>query len=296
MSRQVFRQTRQWRFDRVVLLLLFVFTLPLASLPAQDASEKDPDKELAEQRLDLMQKRIAQIAVRPAPPGPEFPGHFEAQPFFRYDDPARGYVSAALWRLGAEGRPLAIISTELQPLYHGRPRIVYEYLSLTAQSFVAASPDFRWSPEGSAVEFKPVPDSPAPAENARLRLLQMRKEARRFSGFELVAKERCELRLLPQPADRYTPSAAERADGGIFILAFGTNPEAVLFLESDGAKWNYAFGRLSGAQQIQLKLDDDAVVWEVGPVKYSSSAPYTAWNAAASIPGIAADGSPIPSK
>lgn len=296
MSRQAFRQTPQWRFDRVVLLLLFVFAFPVASLPAQDVKEDEPDKVLAQERLDLMQKRIAQFVVRPAPRGPEFPGQFEAQPIFRYDDPARGYVAAALWKLGAEGRPLAIISTELQPLYHGRPRIVYEYLSLTAQSLIAASPDYYWSPEGSAIEFKPVPDSPAPAENERLRLLQMRKEARRFSGFELVAKERCELRLLPQPVDRYTPNTAERADGGVFILAFGTNPEAVLFLESDGTKWNYAFGRLSGAQQIQLKLDNDAVVWEVGPVKYASSAPYTASNAAASIPGIAPDGSPIPTE
>jgi hypothetical protein len=205
-------------------------------------------------------------------------------------------VAAALWKLGAEGRPLAIISTELQPLYHGRPRIVYEYLALTSQRFVAASSDFRWGPLSNAIEFKPVPDSPAPAETERLRLLQMRKEARRFSGFELVGNERCELRLLPQPIDRYTPSTAERADGGIFILAFGTNPEAVLFIESDGTKWNYAFGRLSGAAQIQLKVDDDAVVWDVGRVKYASSEPYTASNAAASIPGIAPDGSPLPTQ
>ena len=115
---------------------------------------------------------------------------------------------------------------------------------------------------------------------------------KRFSGEELVGKEKCELRLLPQPIDRYTPSATDRADGAIFIAAYGTNPEAVLFIESDGKSWNYAAGRLAGATTISLSIDG-ATAWEGAPVKYGSNSPYTASNAPADIPGISPDGTEI---
>jgi hypothetical protein len=117
-------------------------------------------------------------------------------------------------------------------------------------------------------------------------------DERSVKRFELVDKEKCELRLLPQPIDRYTPSSADRADGAIFLLAFGTNPEVALFIESDGTAWNYAAGRLSGACQIRLTIDG-VTAWEGAPVNYGSNQPYNASNAAADIPGIAKDGSEI---
>ena len=153
-------------------------------------------------------------------------------------------------------------------------------------------------PKGTALEFKPVPDAPPPDETAPRRLRQMRAIVNRFTGVEVRAgaevreKERCELRLLPQPIDRYTPSSADRADGAIFIAAFGTNPEAVLFIESDGKAWNYAVGRLCGATTISLSIDRKTA-WEGAPVRYSVDSPYTASNAHAEIPGIAPDGSEI---
>lgn len=263
----------------------------VVSLAAQEANETDPEKKLAQQRLDLMQQRMQQFTVSANAEG--FPERFERNPLFRYDDPARGYVAAALWKLGEKGRPLAIISTELQPRYQGKPRIVYEYLALTERPFVAASPDYRWVPATNALEFKPIPDSPAPAETERQRLVQMRAEARRFTMHEVVGGQRYELRLLPQPIDRYTPSAAERADGAIFVLAFGTNPEALLFVESDGTNWEFAIGRLSGSSLISAQIGE-AVVWEIGRVVYAANSSYTASNAAANIPGIAADGSVLP--
>jgi hypothetical protein len=176
--------------------------------------------------------------------------------------------------------------------YYGKPRIVYEYLSLSPNSFTATSKDFNWKPEGKAIEFKPVPGAQAPDETASRRLLQMRAIVKRFSGEELVGKDKCDLRLLPQPIDRYTPSNADRADGAIFIAAFGTNPEAVLFIESDGKAWNYAAGRLAGAQTISLSIDG-AKAWEGDPVRYGWNSSYTASNAKADIPGIAEDGTEI---
>lgn len=266
---------------------------PAPPKPAAPAVEEEqtPEKQLAKKRLDLMTSRIGQVQVRSGVEGIDLPATFESTPIFRYDDPARGLVSAAVWRLGAKGRPLAIITTELQPRFLGKPRIVYEYLSLIDTPFTASSKDCAWSPRASEVTFKPIPGAPEPAENERQRLIQMRTEAKRFIASEVV-KERYELRLVPQPIERYTPEGSPRADGSMFILAFGLNPEAILFIESDGKQWNYAIGRLAGASKMSAEIDGQ-VVWEVGPPKYVWQSSYAGSNAPADIPGIAPDGTPI---
>jgi hypothetical protein len=252
-----------------------------------DEPNKSKDDELAARRIELMQARIASVKVTSNEEG--FPVQFDSKPIFRYSDPARGYVSAAVWKLGEKGRPRALITTELHRRFQGSPRIVYEYLSLTPTRFSAAGGDVRWAPEGTALEFKLIPGTQSPEATAAQRLRQMRAVAKRFVGNELNDKERCELRLLPQPVDRYAPSSADRADGAIFLLSFGTNPEVALFIESDGKAWNYAAGRLSGAGEITLTIDGEAA-WQGAPVSYGSNQPYTASNAPADIPGLSSDG------
>lgn len=255
-----------------------------------DAPKKGGDEKISAQRLELMQTRIASVKVTSSEEG--FPTEFTAKPVFRYTDPARGYVAAAVWKLGDKGRPRALITTELYRLFFGKPRIVYEHLSLTKTPFSAMGGDIRWAPEGTAFEFKPIPGAEAPEKTPQRRLLQMRAIAKRFAGDEVVRNERCELRLLPQPVDRYTPSATENADGGMFLLTYGTNPEAVLLIESDGMAWNFAAGRLSGSSKLVLTIDGETA-WEGPPHKYGLNQPYTASNAIADIPGIAPDGSEI---
>lgn len=268
---------------------------PAAAAPNEPATLKaEPETEekaLARKRLDLQAQRIGQMKVAWKEPADNLPAQFETTPIFKYDDPARGLVSAGLWRLGPKGRPLAIISTELQPRYHGSPRIIYEYLSLTPKAFTVTSNDTRWSPSASEIEFKPIPGAPEPAENPAQRLIQMRAQARRFTASEVV-KERFELRLMPQPIERYTPAGSDRADASMFLLAFGLNPEAILFIESDGKQWNYALGRLAGASKMNAEIDGQPA-WEAGPARYGWQNPYTASNSQADIPGIAPDGTPV---
>jgi len=264
--------------------------LAIPTMGRADEPEKQEDAELAARRLALMQERIAAVKVTSGEEG--FPEEFVAKPIFRYTDPARSYVAAAIWKLGEEGRPRALIATELRRQFFGSPRIVYEHLSLTPTGFTASGGDTHWAPDGSSLEFKPVPDAPAPDKTPERRLLQLRAIAKRFGGHELIGKDRCELRLLPQPIDRYTPSSAERADGALFLFTFGTNPEAVLCLESDGKSWSYAAGRLSGATKIELTIDDKTA-WEGARVRHGLNSTYTASNAPADIPGIAPDGSEI---
>lgn len=43
------------------------------------------------------------------------------------------------------------------------------------------------------------------------------------------------------------------------LLMFGTNPEIVLFLESDGTDWTYAAGRMTGAETVTMTLDVETV-------------------------------------
>lgn len=276
--------------SRMATAASLVLSCSLMTSGQADDEAKSKDDELAMRRLELMQKRITGIKVKGIEAG--FPVEFESKPIFRYFDPARGYVSAAVWKLGDKGRPRALITTELHRQFHGKPRIVYEFLSLTPVRFAAASTDLRWEPEGTALEFKPVPDTPAPETTAARRLLQLRAIAKRFGGEELVEKEKCDLRLLPQQVERYTPSAAEHADGAMFLMAFGTNPEVALFIESDGKAWSYAAGRLSGASLISLTIDGKEA-WVGARVQYGGNQPYTASNAPADIPGIGFDGSEI---
>src|SRR5258707_11916928 len=93
-------------------------------------------------------------------------------PLFRYDDETRGYVDGTVWRLGEKGRPLAIITAELHPRYlNGGPKGVYDLLSLTERPFTARSADIPgWTPGGSAVRMKPLPDAPAPSPLAAQRV------------------------------------------------------------------------------------------------------------------------------
>ena len=120
----------------------------------------------------------------------------------------------------------------------------------------------------------------------------MREIARRFASHEEVKDEKCDLRLLPTPVDRYSPSKDDRADGAIFLFTFGTNPEVVLLIESDGKTWRYAAGRLTGAQVVVLTLDN-ALAWEGAPCQMGRDSPFTGSITPIAIPGIAEDGSEI---
>ena len=251
-----------------------------------DASQS----EIKSKRHKLMESRIAAVQVKSDEEG--FPTAFESMPIFRYTDPARRYVAAAIWKLGTTRRPKALMTTELHRSYRGRPRIVYEYLSLTPVKFAAVGGDVAWRPEGSAIEFQPIPGASRPEATPQRRLLQMRELSKQFQGKEVVENEKCELRLLPQPVDRYTPTSANRADGAVFLLTYGTNPEIALFIESDGEQWSFAAGRLAGASHIDLSIEGKPV-WEGKPVNYAQTSAYTASNSPADIPGIGPDGAEI---
>lgn len=253
----------------------------------KEVAEKSGEARLIDERNELMRELVAGFQVESNAPG--FPMQFEPEPIFRYTNPDGGAVAASVWKLGGEGRPRALLTVELNLTAIKRPAVMYEYSSLTATPFVLVSPRMRWSPSRTLYEFKPLPDMPPPEATPARRLIQMRNAADRFACSEADSVKRNELRLLRQPVDRYKPGQAERADGAIFLFVFGTNPEVVLFLESDGADWTYAVGRMTGMKTVSMKLDGKTV-WEGAPLEKGNDSPYTGSANAIVIPGFTAEG------
>jgi hypothetical protein len=116
-----------------------------------------------------------------------------------------------------------------------------------------------WQPSGAGVVMQEFPKAPAPADDATKRLRQMKDLVRQIKAHEITSLrgqppgERYELRLLPQPVHRYEDAKSGLIDGGMFIIAYGLNPEIVLLLEarrlgSSAPAWYCGFARISIAK------------------------------------------------
>lgn len=256
----------------------------------KDPSGKSRSEMLAAQRLEAIRQRVSDATIQSHELG--FPTRFADKPIFKYSDPARGRVSSAVWKLGDEGRPKAILVSELIPKNFGAPCIAYEFISLTKIPFSVSSNDMNWSPSSTLYEFKPIANAPTPEKTAVRRLIQMREIAGRFACREVDRNQKCELRMLSQPVDRYVPSQAPNADGAIFLFTFGTNPEVLLLMESDGIQWQYAVGRMTGAEEVVLTIDG-TIEWRATALQPGTTSPYTGSIAPMDIPGIAKDGSEL---
>lgn len=279
------------RFTGLSLLTLLLCVPSFALIvddPLEGAQVVKPDspEEIAEARRKILEGRAHAFRFQAA--AIDFPAALEPEPLFRYDDQTRGYVDGFVWKLGAKGRPLAIITNELHPNYlGGGKRVVYDFLSLTDQRFTARSSDMGWAPGGSAVEFRPIPDAPAPAATAAQRLPQIKSLARRFEATQEVTERPGEknlvpLRLLPKEIDRYAPTDDTLADGAIFLLVNGRNPGLVLLVETDGKGWSYAIGRLSMPSTFKVRLGGEEV-WARPPGPHPDGS-YTASNVTAKFP------------
>lgn len=278
-----------WKMGLAVWLGLVVAGVLAADEKSQPSStEKDATSEIAERRLNVMKSRVQSIGF--ASTDANFPKQLQPTPLFRYEDQPRGYVDGTVWRLGEQGRPLAIVTAELHPKYLNEgPRIVFDLLSLTERSFTAKSADVPgWTPRGSAVTMQRLPDAPNPAKSAVARLGQMKLLARRFSATQEVMEldtTFVHLRLLPREIDRYAPTMNTESDGAIFLFVNGRNPGVVLLIETNGQDWTYGVGRLSATSSLTMRLDD-GVVWKqprvIGSLTWSS--PYTATNTPATFP------------
>jgi hypothetical protein len=122
-----------------------------------------------------------------------------------------------------------------------------------------------WTPQPPGVEMRDVPDTPAPAKNRAARLMQMKAIARRFSAYtEEASRGKRELRLLPTPLDRYPEDSTDDADGALFSLVVGNDPEVILFVEKGekpvgGPVWQY--GLALSTRSTSVAMLDEREVW-----------------------------------
>jgi len=240
-----------------------VLALASVALGQQHAEEGA----VSRNRLKFMEETIGSLAATSDQIKSAADLRFAAKPLLRYSDPTRGMtdqnvlVDATVWRLGESGRPTGLVTLELYHTTANSGVLAYEFASLTPVAFSLThtnQPSIHWKPTGSAITFRALEGTSAPAKTAAARLAQMRQLARRFAVQEIVKGEVIECRLLAQPIDRYQSAQDEIEDGAIFAFANGTNPELGLVLEAGKRGWTFGTARLSSAEVI-VKLDDREV-------------------------------------
>jgi hypothetical protein len=242
----------------------FARTISIASalLPVIAVAQEQPvaqDDAVAKRAADFLQTVVGEMRVN-NDVGELKSLRPKATPILRYSDPARVYPAAGVWRLGESGRPPLLVSVEYWLRAEtDEPRIMFEFISFTDQKLeLKADEQTTWRGDGGAATFVKLENAPRPAASDKQRLVQMRALARRFSASEKHMGEFYDLRLLPQPLDRYTDKQQGVEDAAIFVFAFGTNPELALLLESADSGWRYAVMRMSWAE-LAIKFDDKEV-------------------------------------
>jgi hypothetical protein len=228
----------------------------------------EPVESLAKKMLPIYVKEASEysLAVESAP---KKELELKKEPLLEWSNPVRGGQGQGvvfLWL--REGRPSALgcIYSQPAPRLKGR-RIIHEFLALDRAKLLVSRPNGNtpWAPQ-AGLERKELPDAGAPAVTAGARLVQMRRLAQEFSGYETDSEgKRWALRLLPAPLYRYPAAKTGVIDGALFALVSteGTDPEVLLILEAraeDGkTRWEYACGRFAGRSLYVQRKDKE--VW-----------------------------------
>lgn len=256
-----------------------------------ECDEKDPKSEpteaaksVSKKTLDLMQEAVDAFQVSSIEVEPESAIKFGKSSKLRYDDQVRNLLDAGVWRLGEQGRPTAYVTIELYGAGKGQALLTYEFVSLTARQFSMISKKGpRWAPNVTELTFESLNNVPAASNSDKLRLVQMRDLARRFTARQLYQGQKIELRLLPQPIDRYKDEEHQIIDGATFVFANGTNPELGMLLETDGKTWKYGLFRLC-TSAVDLQFDEVQVPGIQPNAAYGTNRAYTATRHSVQLP------------
>ena len=238
----------------------------------------EPDDGLGKKLLPIYIKEAESysLAVESAPTKEL---ELKKEPVFEWLNPARdlgqhGFIF--LWLRDWRPAALACIFSHPHEKLPGR-KILHELHALDSEKLLVKRDGLnQWKPEAGLIR-KDLPDAPVPGATAGARLLQMRKLAQEFTGYEVDREnKRWELRLLPTPLYRYPTAKAGVIDGALFALisSAGTDPEVLLLIEAketDGKiQWEYACGRFSDWELRILRKDKE--VWSSIPSTENSPA------------------------
>lgn len=245
------------------LLLSCLAASALLAADQDSADEKQAADKTSASRLRAIREIMEQITMKStAGDAPEVLD-LKPEPLLRYNDATRKILDSVVFRVGTKGRPVALISAELYGRKGTHFLLNHEFVALHQPKLQMKRDVFVWEPQEGMLTFQEVPSAEPPVANPRLRLTQMRRIAEQFSASQMFGRSRIELQRMATPLDRYTPSDQPRADGSLFAFTWGVNPEAVLFVETDGQKWFYGWVPLTSAP-VEAKLGDE-VVWKCPP-------------------------------
>jgi hypothetical protein len=247
------------RWRQIILSALCLIATTAAAVCEEESEVKKATDKASASRLRAVREFMGQIEMKSIMGDQIDLLELKPDPLIRYSDATRDIVDSLVFRVGKKGRPLALISAELYGRQGTTLLLNHEFVALFEPKLRMKRDAFVWEPREGTLVFKDFPASDPPAENPRTRLAQMRKLSEKFTASQMFGTSQIVLRRMSTPVDRYEPSDHARADGSIFAFAWGVNPEAALFIESDGKKWVYAWAPLSSAP-LEAKLDD-TVVW-----------------------------------
>lgn len=256
---------RHRRRISVLVALLAIALTTRAFAQSDEKRKKQREKSLSEMRNSAETTKVYQLDDEKQTAAKLLP-----HPLFRYSDQPRGIFDATLWGWGTRGRPVAV--SKLEAIRDQQRRSLWQYclVSLSEGRIEAIwSGGERFLSKKPGLEFRRIPEGPAPSDKKIGRLFQLKKLARRFSATIYVDGRRDkkqEMRLLPRPIYRYSDANAGLRDGAIFGFATnGTNPDTLLVIEllkqgSSAPEWQYGLARMTTGE-LHVRLDNNEV-WQ----------------------------------
>jgi hypothetical protein len=211
----------------------------------QQSGKTDVAKGQSERRLELIRRRVESLTAT----GPkEVKYEFSKQPILRYSDASRDIVDAALWSLGRNGRPRAVLVLEV----YGGNFVQYELTVVADPPQSVRAAGLVWSPRQTPFTWSKISDFEPPRATSTVRRRQIRQVSQQFSASEHWRGQTIQLNLQARPILEYEDKELGVLDGAVFVWAHGTNVEILMFIEARqdadrGTHWVAGFSRLAAA-------------------------------------------------
>jgi len=226
--------------------------------PAQSGAES---ADSADSRLEFLNETFSEFALSRESLEP-FPS---SKPLLRYTNPVRNSFSDGTTYLWLDsGRPIGAGTISIR----GDGAVWSEFTSLS-KTPLECTQDGRpiWTPAAGNLVDQPLENGPVAAPAARLRLIQFRRLARRFSVIMSDSAQDPDnvqtLRMLDEPIHSWPQE--KPAVGALFSFCETTDPEGLLRLEYDeeDRAWTFSFSRMT-SRPLTVRLDEREILSVTG--------------------------------
>ena len=175
-------------------------------------------------------------------------------------------------RTQKDGRPVAVVTCIAVKGEENLWSEIHEFHSFHDRSLVATRRGaIRWAPEGPGIDWKEVPDAPAPSRSVKLMQSQAKLIAKRFSAKTSYGEGKHWNLELKAPLHSYECDIdGRKVAGSLMAFARATDPEVFLLLEvrktrSGELRWHYGLANFA-AGGTHVELDDTEVFAEDPPI------------------------------